>query len=146
MSKTEIANMYVNKYKNDIFIIGSEADVYYYNEITKLWICSTREAYTSFVANVFQQTADNLQKTLKKLIKEMDEDDEDDDKLSKLKKSIKTLVKELDSQSFHDTIIKRSTGLLQNNEFIKRLNTKADYLPILNGKKINLATLEISDR
>ena len=70
MSKTEIANMYANKYKNDIFIIGSDTDIYYFNEITKLWICGTKEAYTNFVANVFQQTADNLQKTLKKLIKE----------------------------------------------------------------------------
>jgi len=144
MTKTEISQLYVDKYRNDIFIIGKEKDIYYYDEVIKLWVCGTSEVYTVFIADVLFKTGKNLQTALLKIIRESD--DLFNDKFDKIKKDVKTMINELDKKAFQDVIIERSTGRLQNNEFVKRLNTKADYLPILNGQKISLITLEITNR
>ena len=62
-------------------------------------------------------------------------------------KEIAKLINLLDTTAFLTSIVERSSGRLQDNEFVKKLeNTLKDHLPILNGKKINLRTKEISDR
>jgi hypothetical protein len=43
-------------------------------------------------------------------------------------------------------ILKRSTGKLQNNQFVKILNAQPHLFPIRNGRKMDFRTIEITDR
>jgi hypothetical protein len=139
MSDTSQANEYVKAVKDDIVIIGKEKETYYYDEKTKLWNCCTSEVYASFIPDFYEQSGKNLMSAFKKYT---DEDDADNDQLlAKVKKQI-----EFDTDRYHATILKRSTGKLQNNQFVKILNAQPHLFRIRNGRKMNFITMEITDR
>jgi hypothetical protein len=97
-----------------------------------------REVYGSFIPDYYEQSGKNLMSALKKYT---DEDDADNDQLlAKVKKQIA----KFDRERYHATIlyVKRSTGKLQNNQFVKILNAQ----PIRNGRKMDFRTMEITDR
>jgi phage/plasmid-associated DNA primase len=72
-----------------------------------------------------------------------DRDEADNDQLlAKVKKQIA----KIDSERYHATILKRSTGRLQNNQFVKILNAQPHLFPIRNGGKMDFRTLEITNR
>ena len=149
MNRTDTANYYTDLMKDTIKIIGKEQDVYYYDSTIKLWKCETKQVYDKFIADFLNETGKNLMKAFNKLKKDDDDDDDDDDDESqskKLKKLIKTKQNNFDSDEWISAIIKRSTGGLQNNQFVTLLNASKDYLAIRNGKKINLMTGEVTDR
>jgi phage/plasmid-associated DNA primase len=96
-----------------------------------LWNCCTREVYGAFIPDFFVAA-----------YKKYTDDDDNDELLKKVKKQIT----KFDSDRYHTTILKRSTGKLQNNQFVKQLNMQTHLFPIRNGRKIDLRTLEITDR
>mmetsp|Transcript_7123 Transcript_7123/g.7470 ORF Transcript_7123/g.7470 Transcript_7123/m.7470 type:complete len:371 (-) Transcript_7123:1778-2890(-) len=142
MNKTDSANYYVNLMKSDIKIIGKEQEVYYYDQCKRLWQCNTKEVYDGFMADYLNDTGKDLMKEFNKL----NIDDEDEDEVIKYKKEIKKKQTEFDSEGYISAVIKRSTGKLQDNQFVTKLNSNPDYLPIKNGKKVDLRTGEITDR
>ena len=144
MNKTDTANYYTKLMENDIKIIGNEQDVYFYDKSKKLWQCNTKEVYNCFLADYLNSVGKSIMNSYKKLVKEID--DEDDESIKKIKSIIQSRQKEFDSDSYITAIIKRSTGKLQDNRFVTKLNSNVDYLPITNGKKVNLKTGEVSDR
>jgi len=139
MNKTDYANYYVKLIKDHIKIIGKEQDVYFYDEKIKLWKCETKEVYDAFMADYLNETGKSLFKCYKTLAKKIKKD-------KKLKKSIKEKQTLFDSAGFISTIITRSTGKLQDNKFVTKLNVNPDFLPIQNGKKIDLRTGQITER
>jgi P4 family phage/plasmid primase-like protien len=141
MSDTAQANMYVNDMKDDIVIIGKEQETFYYDTDSKLWLCCTREKYSAYIPDFCEQSRINLKAAFLKYTEDID----DDDKKSLLKKVEKQMDK-FDKAGYHTSILTRSTGKLQNNKFVTKLNAIPHLFPIKNGKKINLKTLEITDR
>jgi phage/plasmid-associated DNA primase len=80
---------------------------------------------------------------MKAFKKYTDEDDADNDQLlAKVKKQIA----KFDSDRYHATLLKRSTGKLRNNQFVKILNAQPHLFPIRNGRKMDFRTLEMTDR
>jgi P4 family phage/plasmid primase-like protien len=141
LNKTDLANYYVTLMKSTMRIIGKEQELYYYDPHAKLWLCQTKEVYDGFIADFLNQTGKDLIKAVKKI--DFDEDDEEEVKIKKL---IRQKQNDFDSETYISAIIKRSTGKLQDNKFVTKLNSNPDYLPIKNGKKVNLQTGEITDR
>lgn len=147
MTKTDMANYFYDLVKDCIKIVGKEQDVYYYDSTKKLWCCVTKEVYINAMADYFNDISKSLNKALNKCIKDIDCDDEDiQEELNKIKKACKVKKLELDSTAYINTIIDRSTGKLQDNQFSTKLNSDHDYLPILNGNKISLITGKIEER
>ena len=143
MSDTDKTDYYVDYVKSNIKIIGKEKTVYFYNYDSKLWQCDTREVYYSFVTHFLNQTAKNIKDLITKL--KTDEDD-DEDEVTNTKRQLQKLIKQCDTSAFINLVIDRSTGGLQDNEFVKKLDNNTELFPILDGKKINLRTKEITDR
>lgn len=144
-TKTDQCEEYVKTVKNDIVIIGKEQETFFYDEKSKLWNCCTREVYQSFIPDFFNASGKSLMKAYKKyhVPEETNDDDEDD---GKLLKQIKAQIKMFDSDEYHSLIVKRTTGKLQDNKFVKKLNNVPYLFPIKDGKIIDLRTLEILDR
>jgi phage/plasmid-associated DNA primase len=145
MNKTDYANYYVNLMKDDIKIIGKEQDVYFYDDKIKLWKCETKEVYDAWMADYLNTTGKSLMKCYNKLLADCDDDDNDDES-AKLKQSIRNKQNDFDSQGYISTVITRSTGKLQDNQFVTKLNAAADFLPIKDGKKVDLRTGEVTNR
>jgi hypothetical protein len=133
----------VEAVKEDIVIIGKEQETYYYNTITRLWECCSREKYCSFVPDFYEQSSNNLREAFYKYSKDLDDDDEEKKRLTK---EVAVMRGVFDKDVYHASIIKRTTGKLQNNQFVKLLNMKSYLFPIMGGKTINLQTKEVSDR
>lgn len=144
MNKTDTANYYYNLMKDDIKIIGDKQDVYYFDKNSKLWLCKTKEVYNGYIADYLNDVGKSLIKSYRKIIKNSDNYDIKEN--AKLMKDIDKRCGEFDQTAYINDIINRSTGKLQDNQFVTKLNSNADHLPIKNGKKIDLTTGEITDR
>ena len=70
----------------------------------------------------------------------------DDKYLQHLHKKIEKQIQQLDTTGYINNVLKRSSGKLQKDDFVTLLDYKRDYLAIKDCKKINLRTLEVSDR
>lgn len=110
--------------------------IYYYNKNLKLWCEVDRNQYTSFVFNFFNNSITDIKKVLKNTI-DIDE---------QVEKKIKDMCSQFDKKSYLNDIIDRSFSNLYDTKFITKLNDNPEFLPIKNGKKINLKTLLITDR
>jgi hypothetical protein len=115
----------------------SNDSLYYYNDIEKLWTNIDKIQFDSFVYNFFDNTATEIKVLLNK-----SKDEIDDYILKKIKASFKLF----DKTRYINDIIKRSISNLHDVQFLTVLDSNPVFLPINNGKKINLKTLEISDR
>ena len=110
--------------------------IYYYNANSKLWVEVDKNQYNSFVYSFFDNSIVDIKKVLKK-VEDIDE---------QVEKKIKELINSFDNKTYLNDIIDRSFSNLYDTQFITKLNDNPEYLPIKNGKKINLKTLEITDR
>ena len=118
-------------------ISTSDSKLYYYNEKEKLWSDTKIQQFEAFVYHFF----DNTSTEIKRLVK-----DSKDDIDKYILKQIEKLCDEFDKESYHKKIINRSITSIYDIQFLSLLDNNADFLPINNGKKINLKTLEITDR
>lgn len=137
--------------KDELKIIGKEQDVYYYDSKSKLWTCVTKEVYVSAMAVYFDEISEQLINAFEKISDEINKAGGYKDKtiqehLKRIRVTVQKKRNELDSSAYINTIIERSYGLLQDNNFSTKLNSMHDYLPISNGKKISLITGEVTDR
>lgn len=151
MSNTDFSFFFYNLVKDDIKIIGKESDVYYYNNEKSLWCCLTKEVYITSMVICFSKIGMQLDtfftrfkfellSQYKRVDKVLEE------KVDYIGQSVKHMVGKLDKMTFIKDILERSLGMLQDNEFVTKLNTMHDYFSILNGNKINLITGEVTKR
>jgi len=175
-SSTDKATFFYNQIKQDVKIVGAHQDVYYYNEQSKLWVCTHKHTFKSFVFDWFNETIKLMEKnytlddkksdmeSAKKMMEagnSNDEDSEDDDddikdtshyikqiKKSKQKsrKARSEELKKMDHDSFVESIIKRAIGKLHDDIFVKKLDSNPHSFPIQNGKKVDFKTMKVSDR
>jgi P4 family phage/plasmid primase-like protien len=118
-------------------LVGSET-VYYYNKNSKLWECVSDKSYESFMYAFLNKVAKSM-KVMKNGI------DPDEEYLQAIKKKIEKQIEMLDQTAHINNIIKRSSGLLQKDDFVTLLDSKKEYMAMKDRKKINLKTLEVSD-
>lgn len=144
LSKTDFADYYYRIAKDEIKVIGKEQDIYYYDNIKRLWLCASNEVYVASFAKYCNNIAHKLKTNYTNLTDAMSKIELKD--LTLTQKEINEKCKDLDSTSYLKAIVDRSTGFLQNNEFAKLLNSNPDYLPIKNGNKICLRDGNISMR
>lgn len=90
-SSTDKATFFHDQIKNDVKIVGKEQDVYYYDEEQKLWICTHKHSFKSYVFDWFNETAKSLEQIYladdkksdielaKKMVEAGDDTDDDDD-------------------------------------------------------------------
>jgi len=136
LSITQQSNYFSNFIKNNIKKISKDT-LFYYNDIDKLWTEIDKSQFDDFVYNFFDNTATDIKVLLKNSKEEVDE---------YILKEIKASVKLYDKKTYITDIILRSLTNLFDKQFITVLDSNPDFLPINNGKKINLTSLEITDR
>ena len=136
LSITQQSNYFSNFIENNIRMISNDS-LYYYNDIDKLWTSIDKIQFDSFVYNFFDNTTTKIKVLLTNSKDEIDE---------YILKQIKTSCKLYDKTTYINDIIKRSISNLYDVQFLTVLDSNPDFLPINNGKKINLKTLEITDR
>jgi hypothetical protein len=106
----------------------SNDSLYSYNDIEKLWTDIDKIQFDSFVYNCFDNTTTKIQVLLTNSKDEIDE---------YILKQIKASCKPFDKTTYINDIIKR---YLYDVQFLTILDSNPDFLPINNGKKINLKT------
>ena len=117
------------------FIKIIDKKVIYYFSITKrLWLEINETQYNNFINDFIEET----NKTIK-IIKS----NTDDDTTNKL---LKKVIDELDNKNYIMDIIDRMYSRLYDANFITLTDNCKPYFPIKDGRKINLKTLEISER
>lgn len=118
------------------FKLISKTDLYYYDFEIKLWKMIAKDDFLTFAYDFYNNSAKEIGYILRK--------QENIDK--EVKKNIKELIKDFDSQTYVKDVSSRSFSKLQDSKFLPLLNSLENFLPIMNGKKINLKTGEVSDR
>ena len=136
LSITQQSNYFSDFIKNIIKQI-SDNTLFYYDDIDKIWTDINLKQFDIFVYNFFDNTATDIKTLLKNSKEEVDE---------YIIKEIKTSIKLYDKKTYITDIVKRSITNLFDKQFLTVLDSNPDFLPINNGKKINLKTLEITDR
>ena len=174
---TDKANFFAKCIGDNIKIVGSKEDCYFYDIKQKLWVMKNKGVYKSFVYEWFNCTTKHMRYMYtfdKKLLdvktplldpaillnnnNEIDEkkvkeiNEQQKQQKEAVKQNEKMLAKRekllsfYDSDAFIESIIKRAVGKLADDEFVKLLDNDPHFFPIKNGKKINLKTLEVSER
>jgi phage/plasmid-associated DNA primase len=118
-------------------ISPTNSKLYYYNDTLKLWSVSHIQQFESFVYSFF----DNTSTEIKMLVQQSKEGID-----KYILKHIEKLCDEFDKDAYVKKMISRSITSLYNIQFLELLDNNPDFLPINNGKKVNLKTLEITDR
>ena len=124
----ELLHKYIKVISNDI--------IYYYNINSKLWDKINKNDYDNLIFDLFNNTS----KKIKKILKKQESIDEP------VEKAIKQLCLSFDQDTYINKIISRSFSKLTEPEFITVMNEDKEHLPIKNGLKINLKTLEQTER
>ena len=138
LTKTEQADIIMKQLRE--YLVVSDKLIYYYNEDSKLWVQVDEKQYDKLLYDFLLNTTKNINKKIKKAQKK---DEITDDEVKQIKDF---LHNKFDADTFQQTIIKRSSTLLYNSNFVGVLDSSKEYFPIKNGKKINFKTLEVSDR
>ena len=121
------------------FLEHNNTKYYKYDEQKKIWINLKEVEFTGFIYCWLNDTA----KQIKKIVRQLDDDEAEEIKDDK---RIKCVIQNFDKTSYITTIINRCKVYLYDEEFVKQMNDVSDYLPIKNGMKINLKTLEVTER
>ncbi len=146
LTKTEQANLFAKELKI-IVKMNSGKDYYIYNDNSKLWQFQNKSCFYSYLCNYLGNTGALIKTVCHSANvlpycsceKRRTDCGCDGNLISKL------LVL-FDNGTYIDLIEKRIIGLIIDPEFEKSLNCTTNTLPIKDGKKINLKTLEITDR
>lgn len=141
-NRTEQARMLSSYLKTNISCSSKDIWFAYCNE-TKLWKQNDSGDMKTYIHCVFS----SFDKKIKSLISGIKcEKCEYTKKCTCDKKILIDLVDTIDKKSYVDDIRERAFGMLHDSTFENKINNKADYLSIADGKQINLKTLEVSDK
>ena len=135
MSRTDQANYFSKKICKHFKVIHQEM-IYYFNNKTKLYESIDKRQFENYVFNFYNNSAKKIKKTLKKV----DEVDE------VVVKKIKEMISQFDNNTYITDVIKRSFTNLYDANLITKLNSEPNMFPIREGRKINLRTLEVTER
>lgn len=130
MTITDQSNYFMTHVKDRVKAYGEKTRYFIYDENKRLWVDTKDSEFLSFMYNWYNQTTKNI----RQLIGELQD------------KRIQTLINNFDKSSYINNIIDRCKGNLYDEDFVKTMNAMNEYLPILEGKKINLKTGEVTDR
>jgi P4 family phage/plasmid primase-like protien len=119
---------------------------YMYNIETKLWKCHSQKSFFGIMARYFNDSINSVKKYKKDIVISMTECDIEKDDIEKVKREFDKVIKDFDSMTFITTLNDRFIVLLADNEFSKTLNSIPYLFPLKNKKKINLKTLEVTER
>lgn len=121
-----LSHTFVGKVRDTLKLIDSRGNGYMYNEKTRLW----NKIYPEFLCNI-------VSTTLRPMMKEMEKSNPD------LYGPVLTRVLKTSGAS---AIARQASKELFDKNFFLSLNRSPDFLPIKDGKLLNLTTLEVRDR
>ncbi len=108
-----------------------------------MWVEIDDKQFESYVYDFYDKSASQIKSIVKK---EYQDDDDDDEAVKTVKKQMKVLTDLFDSSGYISNIIKRARPKLYNVKFLTELNNAHSFYPLANGKKIDMKTMEITDR
>ena len=137
-----------NIYNKDNYIIISRkgSDGYYFNDSTKLWTELSNAQLLNDVINFLHMMVDNQIDIIKK---KMLSDDIDDDEVKNFNSKIAKLTKLRlsNAKSSHgEAIIKFILIYYFRDDFMNKIDSSENMLPIKNGMVIDLKTKNVRDR
>lgn len=116
--------------KDIIKMYGTNQRCYIYDGAKRIWEDTKNEEFIFFIQRWFGTTIQNIKVLLNGLKDQR----------------ITNILKQLSKSSFINDVLNRTRGMLMDEEFVAQLDSNHNYLPLKNGKKIDLRTLEISER
>lgn len=127
---------YLTKYISPCIRAMNNKDIlYFFNVKTGTWVLVDKPQYENYIYDFLLNSATKIKKIMKR-------EEVEDDIIVKTR----GLCDMFDNRAFIDDLIKRSFTKLYDTTFLPLLNASKNYLPIKGGKKINLETLEVSER
>ena len=138
-----------NIYNKDNYIIISRkgSDGYYFNDSTKLWTELSNAQLLNDVINFLHMMVDKQIGIIKKKI--LSDDDADEEEISNFNKKIAQLTKLrlANARSSHGkAIIELILIYYYRDDFMNKIDSSENILPIKNGKVIDLKTKIVRDR
>ncbi len=120
---------------------------YVYNIETKLWKCHSQKSFFGIMAKYFNNSIDTVRKCKEEVLASLKEDKHiSKGYLENVKRDFDIVISMFDKMGFISNLNDRFIVLLENNEFSKTLNSIPYLFPLKDGKKINLKTLEVTER
>lgn len=120
----------------DYIKVVDKNNLYYYNTNTKLWQTAENKDLVNFAFEYFNEA----HKTILEIYETAGE-------LSKGQEKCRdAITKNFDSRIWIEDVVKRASSFLSDVKFVNKINSKLHIFPIKNGQKIDLRTLEITDR
>jgi P4 family phage/plasmid primase-like protien len=149
--------------RKDVVSTGTKQKIWYsFNKDIKLWDIQNDDEFYSYLNNYLNIFITRINELLENLDCECDKNKQLLKELAKqtgqkidIKKNsdcscdvsiLKKLSKSFDNSKYIDDIRKRFYGSMVDKNIEEKLNIKPDILSLKDGKKINLKTLEISDK
>jgi hypothetical protein len=144
--KTDQANILGNDIKQHI--IYTSKSFYIYNETSKLWVNNETSLFFSYLCKYLSNTVAHVKSiceankvVLYCLCKHRTKTCD-----TCIGVAIMKVMNNFDNDSYIQTIEKRMTINIRDDQNLTKLDSQCDYLPIKDGKKINLQTLEVTER
>ena len=116
--------------KNIIKMYGSSRRCYIYDGEKRIWEDTKEEEFIFFIQRWFGTTIQNIKILLNGLKDQR----------------ITNILKQLSKSSYINDILNRTRGMLMDEQFVTQLDSNSNFLPLKDGRKIDLRTLEISER
>jgi len=139
-TRTQQASILADRIKSSVAC--SSGDVWYaFDEQSKLWKQYNAKQYHTYFCNYIDDVITQIKTLIPTIVCECD-----GKKCNCERGILQTMTKEMDKKDYIADIASRSYGILYDSEFETKINSNPEILSIMNGKKINLRTLEVSDK
>ena len=148
-SHANLARLFKHLYGNRIWVTcKQDRSFYHWNDETLLWELEPSETMVGLINNICTQPLDRLAKQiLRKLENDGVVDKSEKSRLETRLKQTHKMITNLCSSPFLNNIIKFYMSFAINKDFESRIINKSTFeLPILEGRIINLRTLETRPR
>jgi hypothetical protein len=134
MTRTSQAEYLANQINSNMKIV-SKHEIFYFNINNKLWVLISEIEYLNFITKLFNETIVLIIQMKRNTI----------DLAEDLNKELVKLCGLFDNMTYIKDIIERLYSNLYDKDFRIKLDDSRDQLPIKDGLKINLKTLEITE-
>ena len=137
---------FFEQHKDILTIIPNPKTYYVYNEKSKLWGDYCKDEFISYAYEWWDKTRDSALIVLDAYKKQLFDQLKVQSLVDKATKDLTQTVDYFGSSHLVDEIMKRITGQSIDRSLPQKLDRDKSFLPIKDGKKINLRTREITDR